>query len=70
MTRPTHAIGSTSPHFLPVTSRYHAESLIRQINDNHPWVTVVSGPPHGDSTCFQVLGTPDRLTAEGGIHRN
>ena len=59
-------LNSTWPDYLPVTSRYHAESLLRKINDNEPWVTIALQPNPGTSTYFQVLGTPDRLTAEAG----
>ena len=60
-------LNSTWPNYLPVTSRYHAESLLRQINDDEPWVTIALEPDPGPSTYFQVLGTPDRLTAEAGF---
>jgi hypothetical protein len=60
-------INSTWPDYLPVTSRYHAESLLRQVHDDEPWVTIALEPDAGNSTYFQVLGTPDRLTAEAGF---
>ena len=59
-------LNSTGPDYLPVTSRYHAESLLRQINDDEPWVTIALQPDPGTSTYFQILGTPDRLAAEAG----
>jgi hypothetical protein len=60
-------LNSTWPKFLRVTSRYHAESLLRQIHDDEPWVTIALQPDPGNITYFQVLGTPDRLTAEAGF---
>ena len=50
--------GMAWPDYLPVTSRYHAESLLRQINDDEPWVTIALQPDPGTSTYFQILGTP------------
>lgn len=45
---------------------YYAESLLCQINDDEPWVTIAFEPNPGTSTYFQILGKPDRLTAEVG----
>lgn len=59
-------LNSTWPDYLPVISKYHAESLLRQINDDEPWVTIALEPDPRTSTYFQILGTPDRLTAEAG----
>ena len=56
-------LNSTWPDYLPVTSRHHAESLLRQITDDAPWMTIALQPDLGTSTYFQILGTPDRLTA-------
>jgi len=60
-------LNSTWPDYLPAISKYHAESLLRQINDDEPWVTIALEPDPGTSTYFQILGTPDRLTAEAGF---
>ena len=60
-------LNSTWPNYLPVTSKYHAESLLRQIHDDEPWVTIALQPDPVTSTYFQILGTPDQLIAEAGF---
>jgi hypothetical protein len=51
---------------MPVTSPLHPEALLSSTTFDSPWVTIVRGEPGGDSVYFQILGTPDRLIAEGG----
>jgi hypothetical protein len=52
--------------YTPVSSPHHAEALLSSTTFDSPWVTIVRGEPGGDSIYFQILGTPDRLVAEGG----
>lgn len=52
--------------YRPVSNHAHAEWLLGSTTFDSPWVTVVRGAVGGDSIYFQVLGTPDRLIAEGG----
>jgi hypothetical protein len=52
--------------YRPITTPHHAELLLSSTTFDSPWVTIARGDPSADHIYFQVLGTPDRLVAEGG----
>jgi hypothetical protein len=52
--------------YTPTASPGYAVALLSSTTFDSPWVTIVRDEPGGDSTYFQILGTPDRLIAEGG----
>jgi hypothetical protein len=54
------------PTYRLVRGNDHAEWLMSSTTFDSPWVTLLQGEPGGDHTYFQILGSPDRLIAEGG----
>jgi hypothetical protein len=53
----------------PVRDLPHAQLLLGRIDDDDPWITIMTGLPNVDHTYFQVFGSVDRMIAEGGLVR-